>query len=147
VLWLRDGDFAYYNSKLLIKAPGLGDRDPLREALDETQKHDVPIISYCVVQQGGIYLRKNPQWQMRDSEGKPIGRFCFNSGYLEAMVTVHGLEGQGIAFWRVSPPPTPPHNVADLSESVMASSFAATLWGGGHAPPRERLRGHETNRR
>jgi hypothetical protein len=50
-------------------------------------------------------------------------------------VTVHGLEGQDIAFWRVSPP----HNVADLSESVMASSFAATLRGGGHAPPRERL--------
>ena len=29
VLWLRDGDYAYYNSKLLPKAPGLGSRDPL----------------------------------------------------------------------------------------------------------------------
>jgi hypothetical protein len=38
-------------------------------------------------------------------------------------------------IWRVSPP----HNVADLSESVIANSFAATLRGGGHAPPRERL--------
>ena len=28
VLWLRDGDYAYYNSKLLPKAPGLGQRDP-----------------------------------------------------------------------------------------------------------------------
>jgi hypothetical protein len=99
VLWLRDGDFAYYNSKLLIKAPGLGDRDPLREALDEAKEHDVPIISYCVVQQGGIYLRKNPQWQMRDSEGKPIGRFCFNSGYLVAMKQIvaeqlaYGIDG------------------------------------------------------
>ena len=30
---------------------------------------------------------------------------------------------------------TPPHNVAAWSESVKASSFAATLRGGGHAPP------------
>lgn len=85
VLWLRDGDYAYYNSKLLPKAPGLGDRDPLREAIAEARKHDLPIISYCVVQQGGIYLQQNPQWQMRDADGKPIGRFCFNSGYLEAI--------------------------------------------------------------
>ena len=54
-------------------------------------------------------------------------------------VTVHGPEEWGTAIQRVSPPPTPPHNVADLSESVMASSFAATMRGGGHAPPRERL--------
>jgi hypothetical protein len=46
VLWLRDGDYAYYNSKLLPKAPGLGSRDPLREALDEAKKHSLPIISY-----------------------------------------------------------------------------------------------------
>jgi hypothetical protein len=67
---------------------------------------------------------------------------CFFQWYpviSSIFVTVHGLEGQDIAFWRVSPPPTPPHNVADLSESVMAGSFAATLRGGGHAPPRERL--------
>jgi hypothetical protein len=56
------------------------------------------------------------------------------------MATVPGLEGQDIAFWRVSPPPTPPHNVADLSEFIMASSFAATLRGGGHVMPCERLR-------
>lgn len=86
VLWLRDGDFAYYDSKLLPKAPGLGNRDPLREALDEAAKHhNLPILSYCVVQQGGIYLQDNPQWKMRDAEGNQIGRFCYNSGYLEAM--------------------------------------------------------------
>jgi hypothetical protein len=50
-------------------------------------------------------------------------------------VTVHGLEGQDRAFWRVSPPPTPPHNVADLSEFVVAKSFAATLRGGGTRRP------------
>jgi hypothetical protein len=37
-------------------------------------------------------------------------------------------------FTDSAPPPTPPHNVADLSEFVIASSFAATLRGGGHAP-------------
>src|SRR5271166_4562865 len=30
VIWARDGDYAYYDSKLLPKAPGLGVRDPLR---------------------------------------------------------------------------------------------------------------------
>ena len=56
-------------------------------------------------------------------------------------VTVHGSGRRGSATCRVSPPPTPPHNVADLGESVMAASVAATLRGGGHAPTCERLRG------
>ena len=56
------------------------------------------------------------------------------------VATVHGAGERDTEIWRVSPPPTPPHAVADLSESVMASSFAATLRGGGHAPTRERLR-------
>jgi hypothetical protein len=85
VLWLRDGDYAYYNSKLLPKAPGLGDRDPLQDAVDEAKKHNLPIISYCVVQQGGIYLDEHSEWQMRGADGGTLGRFCFNSGYLEAM--------------------------------------------------------------
>lgn len=85
VLWLRDGDYAYYNSRLLPKAPGLGERDPLREAMDEAEKHGLPIISYCVVQQSGIFLDDHPEWQMRSADGQAIGRFCYNSGYLEAM--------------------------------------------------------------
>lgn len=99
VLWLRDGDYAYYNSKLLPKAPGLGVRDPLREAMEEAKKHNLPIISYCVVQQGGIFLNENPQWQMRDVQGQSIGRFCFNSGYLEAIKAMvaeqmeYGIDG------------------------------------------------------
>ena len=99
VLWLRDGDYAYYNSALLPKAPGLGDRDPLREAMSEAKKHNLPIISYCVVQQGGIFLHQNPQWQMRDSNGNPVGRFCLNSGYLDAVKQIvaeqlaYGIDG------------------------------------------------------
>ena len=35
VIWARDGDYAYYNSKLVLKCPGLGNRDPLAEAVAE----------------------------------------------------------------------------------------------------------------
>ena len=84
-MWVRDGDYAYYDSKLLPKAPGLGERDALRETMDEAEKHGLPIIAYCVVQQGGHFLKAHPEWEMRGADGKPIGRFCYNSGYLEAM--------------------------------------------------------------
>ncbi len=85
VIWARDGDFAYYDSKLLPKAPGLLDRDPLKETIDESRKHSLPVIAYCVVQQSGNYLKAHPEWEMRGADGKQIGRFCLNSGYLEAM--------------------------------------------------------------
>jgi hypothetical protein len=85
VLWARDGDYAYFDSKLLPKAPGLGDRDPLRDAVDEARKHHLPVLAYCVVQQGGHYLNEHPEYEMRGIDGKPLGRFCYNSGYLEAM--------------------------------------------------------------
>src|ERR1051325_6718305 len=42
VIWARDGDFAYYNSALLPKAPGLVGRDPLREAVTEAHAHQMP---------------------------------------------------------------------------------------------------------
>ncbi len=85
VFWARDGDFAYYNSRLLPKAPGLGPRDPLREAMDAARPHRLPVIAYCVVQQGGHFLKAHPEWEMRGADGKPLGRFCYNSGYLEAV--------------------------------------------------------------
>ena len=99
VLWVRDGDYAYYDSKLLPKAPGLGVRDPLREAMDEARQHKFPILAYCVVQQGGHFLKAHPEWEMRGADGKPIGRFCLNSGYLEAMKQIvaeqlaYGIDG------------------------------------------------------
>jgi hypothetical protein len=99
VLWVRDGDYAYYNSKLLPKAPGLGARDPLQEVLDEARKHQLPVIAYCVVQQGGHFLKAHPQFEMHGADGKPLGRFCFNSGYLDAMKAIvaeqlaYGIDG------------------------------------------------------
>ncbi len=99
VLWARDGDYAYYNSEILPKAPGLGDRDPLREAVDEARKHRLPLIAYCVVQQGGHFLKAHPEWEMRGADGQPIGRFCLNSPYLEMMKKItaeqlaYGIDG------------------------------------------------------
>ena len=85
VIWARDGDYAYYDSKLLTKAPGLGKRDVLRETMDEAKKHNLPVIAYCVVQQGGHFLDKHSEYEMRDYQGNRIGRFCYNSGYLDVM--------------------------------------------------------------
>ncbi|HOK90612.1 MAG TPA: hypothetical protein PK379_11360, partial [Candidatus Hydrogenedentes bacterium] len=69
VLWARDGEWAYYDSKLMPKCPGLGDRDPLREAADAAKSLRLPLIAYCVVQGGGWALREHPEWGMRDMEG------------------------------------------------------------------------------
>ncbi len=85
VIWARDGDYAYYDSKLLPKPAGLGQRDPLRETMDEAADSHLPVIAYCVVQQGGHYLREHPEFEMRDPAGNRIGRFCYDSGYLEAI--------------------------------------------------------------
>ncbi len=99
VLWARDGDYAYYNSKLLPKAPGLKDRDPLEDAVAEAHKHNMPLLAYCVVQQGGHYLAAHPEFEMRGIDGKPLGRFCYNSGYLETMKRIvkeqldYGIDG------------------------------------------------------
>ena len=85
VIWARDGEYAYYNSKVVPKCPGLGTRDVLRETVDEARIHDLPVIAYCVVQQGGRFLTQHPELAMRDPDGKPIGRYCYNSGYLAVM--------------------------------------------------------------
>ena len=85
VIWARDGEYAYYNSKVVPKCPGLGTRDVLRETVDEARIHGLPVIAYCVVQQGGRFLAEHPELAMRDPDGKPIGRYCYNSGYLAVM--------------------------------------------------------------
>ena len=98
-IWARDGDYAYYDSKLLLKCPGMQGRDVLRETITEARKHHLPVIAYCVVQQGGHYLNAHPEFEMRDPQGKGIGRFCYNSGYLEAIKQIvaeqlaYGLAG------------------------------------------------------
>jgi hypothetical protein len=96
VLWARDGEWAYYDSKLAAKVPGLGARDPLREAVDAAKPHKLPIIAYCVVQGGGRALREHPEWEMVGADGKPIpGRLCLNSPYRDY---VHGLLEEMLAY-------------------------------------------------
>ena len=53
VFWTREGDWAFYDSKLQPKPPGLGSRDVLREAVDEGRKLGLPIIADCQVQYPG----------------------------------------------------------------------------------------------
>lgn len=86
VIWARDGDWAYYDSKLQPKCPGLGNRDVLREAVDEGRKLKLPVISYCVQQYPGDTLKQHPDWRIVGSDGKPIdGRVCYRSGYRQFM--------------------------------------------------------------
>jgi len=86
VIWTREGDWAFYNSKMQPKPPGLGQRDVLREAVDEGRKLGLPIIAYCQVQYPGHALREHPDWRMVDTDGKAIdGRVCYRSGYLGYM--------------------------------------------------------------
>ncbi|MCL4176803.1 MAG: hypothetical protein KJ072_03525 [Verrucomicrobia bacterium] len=82
VLWVRDGEFTFHNSKLLPKPAGLGDRDVLREAADEARRHQLPLLVYCQLQYPAHELRQHPDWKARDAAGKPIDHLvCFHSPY------------------------------------------------------------------
>jgi len=100
VMWGRDSEWTYYNSKIEPKAPGLGDRDVLQETVEEARKHDMPVIVYCVLQYPNQTLRKHPDWKARDHQGKPINHLvCFNSPYrdyvkgLLAEMAAYGIDG------------------------------------------------------
>jgi hypothetical protein len=91
VVFMKDMEFAYYDSAVARKCPGLGERDLLRECLDEAKPHGLPIVAYCQIQYDDSSWRQHPEWRMKDSSGKDIpGRLCYNSGYLEFIKQVAG---------------------------------------------------------
>ena len=47
VIWTRESDWAFYKSKLQPKPPGLGERDVLREAVEEGRRLGLPVVAYC----------------------------------------------------------------------------------------------------
>jgi len=84
-LWTRDEQHVYYDSKLEPKAPGLGSRDVLREAVEEGHKRGLAVIAYNTQQYCLETLRQHPEWRMVAADGQPIARVCFRSGYLDYM--------------------------------------------------------------
>lgn len=79
VIWARDGEYAYYDSRVVPRCPGLGDRDVLKEAVEEGKARKIPIIAYCGVQQGGRFLAEHPELAMRGPDGAVLGRYCLNA--------------------------------------------------------------------
>jgi hypothetical protein len=100
VLWVRDGEFTFHNSKQVPKPASFGDRDVLREAAEEGRKLNLPIIAYCQLQYPAHELRQHPEWKARQANGEPIHHLvCFNSPYtnvvkaLLAEMLTYGIAG------------------------------------------------------
>jgi hypothetical protein len=89
VLWVRDGEFTFHDSKLLPRPPGQRDRDVLREAVEEGHKLDLPIIVYCQLQYPAYELRQHPEWKARQANGEPIHHLvCYNTPYTNVVKTL-----------------------------------------------------------
>lgn len=100
VLWVRDGDYTFHDSKLVPKPASFGERDVLREAVGEGRKLNLPIIAYCQLQYPAHELRQHPEWKARQANGEPINHLvCFNSPYtnvvkaLLAEMLTYGIAG------------------------------------------------------
>lgn len=100
VIWARDGEFAYYDSALLPKPAGLGDREVLRETIEAARPHRLPVIAYCQLQYPAYELRHHEDWKMRDIHGNAINNLvCFNSPYTNVVTRLldemldYGIDG------------------------------------------------------
>lgn len=84
VVFMKDQNFAYYNSRIVPRCPGLEGRDLLEEITSEARSSGIPIVAYQQVQYDTGAWRKHPEWRMKDNDGRDIpGRLCYNSGYLD----------------------------------------------------------------
>ena len=95
VIWAKDNELAYYNSQLVPKALGLGERDILLETTQAAKGFNLPVVAYCQLQYPTYLLRTHPQFLMCSIDGQQIsGRICFNSGYLDHVKQVVDEIGQ-----------------------------------------------------
>src|ERR1700749_3034820 len=62
VVFMKDQNFAYYNSALARKCPNLRERDLLRECLTAAGPHQIPVIAYCQIQYDTSAWKAHPEW-------------------------------------------------------------------------------------
>lgn len=101
VIFMKDQNFAYYNSQIARRCPNLGQRDLLSECISAASKHGIPIIAYCQIQYDTAAWQAHPEWRMKDSDGNDIhDRLCYNSGYLayNSQIAVEMLQYQIAGF-------------------------------------------------
>lgn len=135
VIWARDGEYAYYDSKIQPKPPGLGERDVLRETIEEAKKHDLPVIAYCVLQYAQRAMLENPEFRMVGADGQPIQRVCFNSKYAEhvegLIAELLGYEIQGLHLDMVDQGFGPPHGCwCPNCKKLFEAKYGKPLLGG-----------------
>ena len=84
--------FSYYNTKLGVKYPGLGERDILGEMIDACHKRDIAVIAYLNVALDHEVAADKINWLVMDKDGavyrhdKKSNFFrsmCYNSPYRE----------------------------------------------------------------
>lgn len=89
VIFMKDQNFAYYNSHVARKCPQLKERDLLKEVIDEAKKYGLPVLAYVQVQYDTSSWLAHPEWRMKDWDGKDLpGRLCYNSGYIEFIKSI-----------------------------------------------------------
>jgi len=89
VIFMKDQNFAYYDSKIARKCPQLGNRDLLKEVLEEAKEYNIPVIAYVQVQYDTSSWLAHPQWRMKDWDDNDIpGRLCYNSGYIDFIKSI-----------------------------------------------------------
>lgn len=136
VLWGRDHEWAYYDSTLMPKCPGLGDRDPLREAVEAAKPHHLPVIVYTVVQASGYALREHPEFAMVGLDGNAIpNRVCLNGPYRDFVkgllkeMLAYGIQGFHVDM--VDQGFGPPYGCAcDTCKALFKTQFGGDMPGG-----------------
>lgn len=81
--------YAYYQSQIAPKAPGLGNRDLLMELIEECRKSNILLVVYTNSKYDPQIYHTHPDWVMRNKNNQPIISYnflpamCPNSPYLD----------------------------------------------------------------